>query len=102
MKSRDLVVPALVLIGGAVIGRVIGVKPLLKGALTAANFAGYGPRDLATKAAQNTVRKTRRAARKVASKVNGRTTGKASSSRKTSARQAASAKRPIQKKSSAV
>jgi hypothetical protein len=96
MKSRDLMVPALVFLGGAIIGRVIGVKPILKGAMTAANFAGYGPGDLFKSAARktsrkvtrkvnDTVRKTRRAVSKI--------------EKAPVRRAAASSKKPIQKKS---
>ncbi len=104
MKSRDLMFPALVFLGGAVIGRAIGVKPILKGAMTAANFAGYAPGDLFQKAADKLTHKvarkarsgrkiTRATARRVRSKV---------AAVKAPVRRAAASKKPIQKKSKAI
>ena len=39
MDARDLVLPAAVLIGGAVLGRVFGLKPIWRGAMAALALA---------------------------------------------------------------
>ena len=40
MNTRNLIVPGLVFFAGALFGRVFGVKPLVKGAMTAATMTG--------------------------------------------------------------
>lgn len=99
MKSRDLMVPALVFLGGAIIGRVIGVKPILKGAMTAANLAGYGPGDLFKSAARKTTRNVARKANGAARRVRHAAAKVASSAKAPARRAAAVGKKPIQKKS---
>lgn len=43
MDARKLMVPGLVFFAGALFGRLFGVKPLVRGALTAATMAGMIP-----------------------------------------------------------
>ena len=40
MISGKYVAPALIFFAGAVLGRVFGLKPLVRGAMTVANMAG--------------------------------------------------------------
>ena len=40
MDTRDLVLPAAVFIGGALLGRFLGLKPIWRGALAALAVAG--------------------------------------------------------------
>ena len=40
MISGKYVAPALIFFAGAVLGRVFGLKPLVRGAMTVANLAG--------------------------------------------------------------
>jgi hypothetical protein len=42
MNARDLVLPAAVLIGGAVLGRVFGFKPIWRGAMAVLALAEAG------------------------------------------------------------
>ncbi len=42
MFSSKWVAPALIFFAGAVVGRVLGLKPLLRGAMTVATLAGVG------------------------------------------------------------
>ena len=42
MNARDLVLPAAVLIGGAVLGRVFGFRPIWRGAMAALALAQAG------------------------------------------------------------
>lgn len=60
MKSRSLLLPALVFIGGAVIARYIGLRPLARGALTAATVAGLTPGVLIGKTASHRSRRRSR------------------------------------------
>ena len=43
MNPRKLILPGLVFLAGAVFGRLFGVKPLVKGAMTAATMSGMLP-----------------------------------------------------------
>jgi hypothetical protein len=40
MESRKLAIPLLAFAGGAVLGRLLGLKMLMRGAMTAAAFTG--------------------------------------------------------------
>ena len=43
MNARKLILPGLVFFAGALFGRFFGVKPLVKGAMTAAAMSGMLP-----------------------------------------------------------
>jgi hypothetical protein len=43
MNARSLIVPGLVFFAGAVFGRLFGVKPLVRGAMTVATMSGMIP-----------------------------------------------------------
>jgi hypothetical protein len=43
MNARSLIVPGLVFFAGAVFGRLFGVKPLVRGAMTVATMSGVIP-----------------------------------------------------------
>jgi hypothetical protein len=43
MSARNWIVPGLVFFAGAVFGRVFGIKPLVKGAMTIATMSGMLP-----------------------------------------------------------
>jgi len=84
MDTRKLVLPAVALVGGAVLGRLIGVRGLVRAgvaALTVANVsqsAGLltaGKRSAQGKAVQRTARK-RTARRKSAAKRTGSASGR--------------------------
>ena len=73
MISGKYVAPALIFFTGAVLGRVFGLKPLMRGAMTVANMAGvmdapqrepaHRPRRIAHQPARKrTARKRTRAA----------------------------------------
>ena len=40
MDTRDLILPAAVFIGGALLGRIFGLKPIWRGAMAALAVAG--------------------------------------------------------------
>lgn len=46
MRSRNYVISAAIFAAGAVIGRIIGLKNLVKGATAAAAFTGIGPKKI--------------------------------------------------------
>ena len=43
MNPRNLILPGLVFFAGALFGRLFGVKPLIKGAMTVATMGGMLP-----------------------------------------------------------
>jgi len=44
MQSRKLALPLLAFAGGAILGRLLGLKTLMRGAMTAAAFTGMTSR----------------------------------------------------------
>jgi hypothetical protein len=44
MESRKLAIPLLAFAGGAILGRLLGLKVLMRGAMTAAAFTGMTSR----------------------------------------------------------
>jgi hypothetical protein len=44
MQSRNLAIPLLAFAGGAILGRLLGLKTLMRGAMTAAAFTGVTSR----------------------------------------------------------
>ena len=61
MIAGKWVAPALLFFAGAVFGRILGVKPLLRGAMTAATMSGMLP-----DAGSGSARPARSAPRKIA------------------------------------
>jgi hypothetical protein len=54
MSSNKLLLAGLAFLGGAVLGRLFGLKPLWRGALMAASVATSAPGALALRAARRT------------------------------------------------
>ncbi len=44
MEARKFAIPLLAFAGGAVLGRLLGLKTLMRGAMTAAAVTGFTPR----------------------------------------------------------
>jgi hypothetical protein len=61
MMPSNWVAPAILFFAGAVFGRVFGVKPLVKGAMTAATMSGMLP-DASSPARKSSAPARRRAA----------------------------------------
>jgi hypothetical protein len=69
MNARNWIVPGLVFFAGAAFGRLFGVKPLVKGAMTAATVAGLFPVAEPAPARRITHRPARRRAARRSSKA---------------------------------
>ncbi len=57
MESRKLALPLLAFAGGAILGRLLGLKTLMRGAMTAAAVTGLGRAQPALLTASHSVRR---------------------------------------------
>jgi hypothetical protein len=72
MNNRNLALPLLAFAGGAVLGRLLGLKVLARGAMTAAALTGMATQPALVDLARDTVKATttrRRAARPARKRV---------------------------------
>ncbi len=64
MDVRKLAIPLLAFAGGAVLGRLLGLKTLMRGAMTAAAVTGLAPRAMLMSAANGETRSAAKPRRK--------------------------------------